>query len=165
MDKQEKKSIQATPPSPRAPAVLAQREASVLELAAFNAEIAECALPAIEGQPGGKEALTALHDKIRAATFEIDCNAAAHSLAVRLDREAVAGWRADIDAAPAELAVAGITKKACCRMCNSDHGCVITAGAECAHPVLTGVMNPRHQDNPAIKERHKAAAQKLGVYR
>jgi hypothetical protein len=163
--KHEKIILPAAPPAPRAPAVLAQREAGVLELAALNAEIAERALPAIEGKPGGKEALTALHDKIRAATFEIDCNAAAHALAVRLDREAVAGWRAAIDAAPAELAVAGVTKTACCRMCGSEHGCIITAGAECAHPILVGSMNARHQGNSPIRQRHLAAAKKLGVYR
>ena len=37
------------------------------------------------------------HDaKIRACVFQIECNAAAHELALRLDKQAVADWKAAI---------------------------------------------------------------------
>jgi hypothetical protein len=155
------KIIQAEPPAPRANAVLLRRQASEQELAVLNAEIGERALSAIEGKPGGKDGLAALHDKIRAVTFEIECNAAAHELALRLDQEAIAAWKTAIYAMPPESLIAGITAKDCCRLCSADHGCVITAGGQCGHPVKIGVLDPHSRGVPMIRAAYQAATAKL----
>ncbi len=83
------RAIPDRPPAPRAPAVLEYLETSLAVLAEFELEIAEKALAAAEGRPGGKRDLAELHEKIQAAEFRDFCNAKAHALAMRLDREAV----------------------------------------------------------------------------
>jgi hypothetical protein len=57
-----------------------------------------------------RDSLIALDANIRAVTLQLESNAAAHELAQRLDREAKARWRADIEAADPKKMVAGITK-------------------------------------------------------
>jgi hypothetical protein len=152
-----KKTVQMKPPSPRAPAVLEQRPALERELADLKQQIAEIALAAYEGKAGGRENLAALDSKIRACTFQIECNGLAHALALRLDRDAVAAWRLALQANP-EKAVEGITKKDCCRRCSLEHGCVIS-GASCAHP-LRGVSSGLRAD-PKIRALLNAAAEEM----
>jgi len=150
------------PPAPTAELVLEQRASKERELAALEARIGEVAYQAaITGKAG---ALDDLHVKIRVARFSLDSNAAAYAYAVEADKAAVAAWWAQVHALAPEEAIEGITKTECCRRCSID-GCLITQ-AECAHPLKAGSnLNPRHQNNPAVRRLHKAAAQKLGVYR
>jgi len=159
------KTVADKPPAPTAGTVLEQRAAKERELAALKSRIGETAYAAALSGKAGAEALAALHSKILAAQFELDCNAAAHAHAIEADKTAVADWWTQVHAMPADEAIAGISKSECCRRCNEQFGCVIT-GAECAHPLKAGSnLNPRHQGSPAIRRLHKAAAQKLGVYR
>jgi hypothetical protein len=151
----------SAPPKPRAPGVLKQREASMLELAALNAEIGERALAAAEGKPGGRDRLAALHEKIRAVTFEIDCNAAAHELAQRLDKQAVADWKSAVLAMPAEDIVVGVDAADCCGLCSPENGCVITAFGPCGHPRKVGALSPRHQGNADIRQVYIAASKEI----
>jgi hypothetical protein len=158
------KSIPRTPPAARAPKVLEQRPALERELSDLKQRIAETVLAAYEGKPDGRKNLAALHDEIRTVTFQLDGNVAAHELAQRLDGQAKAGWRADIEAADPKKMVAGIAKKTCCRMCSFEHGCVIT-GLQCGHPITVGTVGPRLMANPKVRALFKAAAEVLGVYR
>ncbi len=158
-----RKHLPVEPPSPRAPAVLEQRAGLERELSDLKQQIAETALAAYEGNSGGRDGLTALEAKIRACSFQIDCNAAAHELAARLDRDAVSAWMADVQADP-EQAVEGLTKTECCRRCSPEYGCVIT-GQACAHPIKVGTINPRLRDKPVIRAIFKAASEKLKVHR
>jgi hypothetical protein len=158
------KAIPRTPRAARAPKVLEQRPSIELELADLKLRIAETTLAAYEGKPGSRESLIALDANIRAVTLQLDSNAAAFELAQRLDREAKAAWRSDIEAADPKKMVAGITKKSCCSMCSDEHGCVVT-GLQCGHPVTVGTIGPRLMANPKVKALFKAAAEVLGVYR
>jgi len=159
------KTVPVKPPVPTAETVLAQRAAKERELAALKSRIGETAYAAAVSGKAGAAALAALHAEILEAQFALDCNAAAHAHAIEADKAAVADWWEQVHAMPADDAISGIGKKECCRRCNEQFGCVIT-GAECAHPMKTGWnLNPRHQGHPAIRRLHKAAAQKLGVYR
>jgi hypothetical protein len=142
------KAIPRQPPTARAPKVLAQRPALERELADLKLQIAETTLAAYEGKPGSRDSLIALDANIRAVTLQLDSNTAAHELALRLDREAKAGWRAGIEAADLKKMVAGITKKGCCGMCSDEHGCVIT-GLQCGDPITIGTIGPRL--TPAFK--------------
>jgi hypothetical protein len=152
------------PPAPTAAAVLEQRSAKESELAALESRIGQTAYVAAISGKAGAAALTDLHSRIQAAKFELECNAAAHAYAVEADKAAVADWWKKIRTMPPEEAIDGITRTECCRRC-SIAGCLIT-GAECAHPMKSGTnLNPRHQGNPAVRLLHRAAAQKLGVYR
>jgi hypothetical protein len=157
-------TIQWHPPAPRAPSVLEQRPALEREMVDLKQRIAETVLAAFEGKPNARENLAALDAKIRAVSFQLDGNAAAHELAERLDREAVAAWRAAIeDADPAEV-VGGITRRECCEMCSDAQGCVIT-GLQCGHPVKVGTVGPRLMSNPKVRALFRAAAETLGVIR
>jgi hypothetical protein len=158
------KAVPTRPPAARAPKVLEQRPALERVLADLKLQIAETTLAAYEARPGSRDSLIALDANIRAVTLQLDANAAAHELALRLDREAKAGWRADIEAADPKKMVAGITKKGCCGMCSEAHGCVIT-GLQCGHPVTVGTIGPRLMADPKVKALFKAAAEVLGVYR
>jgi hypothetical protein len=157
------KIVPTEPPAPRAPAVLEQRPTLERELADLKSQIAETALAAYE-RSDGRENLAALAMKIRACEFQIECKASAHDLAIRLDRESVAAWMATVQADP-KKAVEGITKDSCCRRCSADHGCVISGGGACTHPIKVGHINPGLQANAGVRDVYKAAAQKLGVYR
>jgi len=160
------KTVADKPPAPTADTVLAQRAAKERELAALKSRIGETAYAAALSGKSGAAALAALHTDIQAAQFALDCNAAAHAHAVETDKRALADWWVQINSLPVDEAIAGITKTECCRRCDERSGCVITTGAECAHPRKAGAnLNPRHQGNPAVRRLHKAAAQKLGVYR
>jgi hypothetical protein len=151
-------------PTPTAGAVLEQRAAKQHELAALESLIGETAYGAAIAGKDGVAALAALHSKIAAARFAVDCNAAAHAHAIEVDKAALADWWNEVHAMAPDAAIEGISKTECCRRCSID-GCVIT-GAECAHPLKAGPnLNPRHQGNPAIRRLQKAAAQHLGVYR
>jgi hypothetical protein len=152
--------IQDQPPAARAPAVMEQRSAIEAELAALKLQTAEIVLAAYEGKPDGREKLAALDANIHATTFLLNGNAAAYDLAQRLDREAVDAWRAQVHADP-DVAIEGISRKGCCLRCSEQHGCVITAGQQCAHPVKTGVLPVRLADNPAIRNVFAAACAKL----
>lgn len=158
------KSISRSPPAPRAPRVLEQRPALERELAGLRLLIAERTLAAYEGKPGSRDSLIALDANIRALMLQLDSNAAAHELALLLDGEAKAGWRARIEAADPKKMVAGITKKGCCGMCSEEHGCAIT-GAQCGHPITVGTIGPRLSANTKVRALFKAAAEALGVYR
>src|SRR5437660_720918 len=93
-------TIPTAPPAARAPAVIEQRAAVERELVDLKSQIAETALAAFENKSGGGEKLAALDARIRACTFQAACAEAAHQLAVRLDREAVAAWKAACQADP-----------------------------------------------------------------
>jgi hypothetical protein len=153
------------PPAPTAGVVLEQRAAKECELAALESRIGETAYAAAISGKAGAAALEDLHVRIRVARFSLDCNAAAHAYAIEADKAAVADWWQQVHAMAPEEAIEGISKTECCRRCDEHSGCVIT-GAECANPLKAGWnLNPRHQGNPAVRRLHKAAAQKLGVYR
>jgi hypothetical protein len=152
------------PPAPTAPTVLEQRGRADRELAALKSRIGETAYAAALSGKGG-DALADLYMKIQAVQFALDSNAAAHAHAIGVDKAALADWWEQVHALPADEAIAGITKTDCCGRCNERSGCVIT-GTECAHPMKLGNnLNPRHQGNPAVRRLHKAAAQKLEVFR
>jgi hypothetical protein len=151
----------AEPPAPRAPAVLEQRPALERELADLKQQIAETALAAYEGKSDGREKLAALDAKIRACAFQLDCNGLAHEHALRLDHQAVESWKATIQTMPPEQIIAGISVKDCARLCSEEHGCVITLGQQCGHPVKSGVLPPRLQGNPAVRRVYVAATAKL----
>lgn len=153
-------AIAATPPAARAPAVLGRLPALQRELSDAKLQIAERVLAATEGTPGAREKLAALVTDIRALEFAIEANGHAHELAKRLDREAVAEWRRQVEADPVE-ATAGITKKACCGMCSETYGCVITRGEQCAHPVTVGGVGPRRQGDPVSRKLFQTAAGRL----
>jgi hypothetical protein len=158
-------SVSDRPPAPTADKVLEQRAAKERELAELEAKIGATAYAATVAGKSGTDALAALHSRIQAAQFQIDCNAAAHAHAIEVDKASVADWWQRVHALPAEEAIEGISKTECCRRCSPELGCVIT-GSECANPLKTGWnLNPRHQGNPVVRRLHKAAAQKLGVYR
>ncbi|MDH2353502.1 hypothetical protein QCM80_22980 [Bradyrhizobium sp. SSUT112] len=118
-------------------------------------QVAERTLAAYEGPAAERAKLAALVSAIETITFQIEANALAHGLAVRLDREAVAAWRQRIEANPTE-ATAGITKKKCCDLCSEAHGCIIT-GAQCAHPLTMGTVGSQHQGNEAVRKLFQAA--------
>jgi hypothetical protein len=153
----------AEPPAPRAPAVLEQRGAIARELADLKTQIAETALAAYEGKSDGRERLAALDTEIRACAFQLDCNGLAHELALRLDQDAVEAWKATIQAMPPEKIIAGISSKDCCRLCSAEHGCVITNGGNCAHPVKIGVLDPRSRGVPSTRAAYVAATAKLNL--
>lgn len=159
-----KKIIPDKPPAARAPSVLDQRPALERELVDLKQQIAERALAAYEGTDG-RAKLAALDTAIRGLSFQIECNTLAHELALRLDREAVAAWRDQVQADP-KTAVEGITKDKCCRRCDAAHGCIITGGA-CIHPVMVGngSLPNQYQGNPGVRAVHRAAAEKLRVFR
>jgi hypothetical protein len=157
------KELPLAPLAARAPAVIEQRAALRRELSDLKQRIAETALAAYEGKAGGREALAALGVKIRACEFQIDCNAAAHELALRLDRDAVAARKADVRANPA-AAVKGFTKTSCGSLCSQEHGCAIT-GEGCAHPVKVGGIDQRLMGNQNVRDVFRAAAEKVGVAR
>jgi hypothetical protein len=146
------------PPEPRAPAVLNHLQASKQALAALEVEIAERALASIETRPGAKDALAALHGRMTAVAFEIDCHGKAYELALRLDKQAITDWKADIQALPADQIVAGITATACCKLCSDHTGCIISGNA-CAHPVLAGSLTPSLQGDPAVRRVYRAASE------
>jgi hypothetical protein len=153
------KTVPTEPPAPRAPAVLEQRSAIERELADLKLQIAETALDAFEGKSDGRERLAALDAKIRACVFQIDCNAAAHELALRLDLEAAAARRAAILALPVEQLIAGITAKTCCKLC--DVGlCMISGTGRCLHP-RDGNIPVALESDLRIRQVHNVAAEKL----
>jgi hypothetical protein len=153
------KILALEPPAPRAPAVLEQRAGLELELAALRQQIAVSALAAYEFKSDGRERLAALDARIRACAFQIDCNAAAHELALRLDMEAAAARQAAILALPPEQLIAGITAKACCKLCAVGL-CVISGTARCLHP-RDGNIPVALQNDRRITDVYSMAAEKL----
>jgi hypothetical protein len=155
-------SLPKNPAAPRASAVVARKPVLERELADLRLQVAERVLAATESVPGARERLVALVSDIRAIEFAIEANGLAYDLARRLDREAVADWRQKVEADPVE-ATAGITRTKCCGMCSELHGCVITRGEQCAHPVLVGGVGPRRQGDPTTRKLFEAAAGHLKV--
>jgi hypothetical protein len=151
------KIITTKPPAPRAPAVLEQSAVLEHELSGLQQQIAEKALVAYER--GGRDGLAALHQKITAVTFQIDCNSAAHSLALRLDLEAAAAWRAAFLAQPPEHLIAGITAKTCCKLCDVNL-CVISGTGRCQHPKDSNIP-AAFQSDLRIRQVYHTAAEKL----
>jgi hypothetical protein len=155
------KTVPMKPPAPRAPAVLEQRPALERELSDLKQQIAETALAAYEGKAGGRENLAALHSAIEVCKFQIDCNEGAHALALQIDRDAMATWRAKLQANP-QKAVEGITKKDCCRRCSFELGCAIS-GEACAHPIKVRGVSPGLRGDPKIRALFNAAAEEIKV--
>lgn len=155
------REIALSPPAARAAAVLEQRGALERELSDLKQHTAETALAACEG--AGRTRLAELEAKIRTVSFQLDGIDAAHELALRLDRDAVAQWRATVQANPT-VAIEGITKTSCCRRCSEANGCAIT-GAQCGHPIFVGHVGPRLMANETVRTVYRAAAEKLGVNR
>jgi hypothetical protein len=155
------KSIPSSPPEARAPSVLAYLEASKPKLEALQQQVAELALAAAEGVSGGRGRLVALCWKIRAVQFEIDSNAKAHELALELDEQAAQEWRDSVQAMEPEKLVAGITSTRCCRRCTGDHGCVITAGGQCAHPVSCGRLPVQFSSDTKARQIYAAATEAI----
>jgi hypothetical protein len=158
MSKMEKLAIAAPAPH-RAPAVLEQRAGLERELSDLKQQIAETALAAYEGKSDGRDRLAALDTKIRACAFQIDCNAAAHELALRLDLEAAAARRAAILARPPEQLIAGITAKTCCKLCHAGL-CVISGTGRCLHPRDSNIPAALQSDL-RIRQVYDVAAEKL----
>jgi hypothetical protein len=157
------KTVADKPPAPTADTVLEQRASKERELASLERTIGATAHAAIIS--GKTAALADLHARIQSARFSLEASDAAHEFAIKADQAAVADWWAQVHALPAEEAISGISKTECCRRCDEFSGCVLS-GSECIHPMKAGAnLNPRHQGNPAVRRLHKAAAQKLGVWR
>ena len=155
--------VRPKPPTPRAPAVLERRCASEQTLIALKADIAVRALAASEGKPGGKEGLAALHQKIIAAEFEIDCKRRGSRISLWVPRQRGRGRLevASIQAMPSEMIVAGISLTKCCQLCSPENGCVITAFGACGHPKLVGGLDPKHQGDPTVRGPFVAACRRL----
>jgi hypothetical protein len=154
--------LPTSPERPVAPLVLEQRPALERELAEVRLQVPERVLAVYEGKPEAREKLAALISEIRTIEFQIECNGMAHELALRLDRDAVAAWRRQIEADP-EQATEGITRKKCCTLCSKPYGCVIT-GDICAHPLLSGIgVGPRHMGNPTVRAMFSAASKHLEI--
>jgi hypothetical protein len=160
------KTVALAPPTSRITAALAREQAALRELAALRLQIAECVLAYAEAKPRARENLAELHRKILLVEFEIAGLGAARDLAARLDTEAYASWKADIQTLPLAEIVAGISIDECCRRCRPGE-CVI-AGAdpgpsECCHPRKIGSLNLlRHQANEQIRAVYSAAVAKVG---
>jgi hypothetical protein len=155
------------PPAPRAVWVVEHLQISKRMLGELEEEIPRLLLAALEGQPGSKDQLAALREKIAAAQFEIENNAKARDHAAHLDQEAIAAWRASIQTLPPEEIIAGITKDGCCRRCGPA-GCVIVGadpmGRECSHPIVSREgLKARYHQNPKIIAVFEAACLKLGI--
>jgi len=153
------KTLPMKPPPPRAPAVIEQLPALELELADMKQQIAETSLAAYQGKAGGRENLAALHSAIEVCKFQIDCNQAAHGLALQNDRDAVAAWRATLQANP-KKAVEGVTKTECCRRCSFELGCAIS-GEACAHPIKVKGVSPGLRSDTKIRALFTAAAEEI----
>jgi hypothetical protein len=151
-------------PELRAPMVLAHLQESKAALADLELKIAERTLAAIEEMPGGKAKLAALQEQIRAVTFEIDGNAKAHELALRLDKEAASAWRTAILALPFEQLLQGLDQNSCPALCSPDL-CVISGLADrCLNP-RDGNLPPGMSGNTRLRQIHHAAAEKLRIER
>lgn len=167
------------PPAPTAKDVRAHRRTLDLSLDALKAGAAELALASARGRVGAQDALAALHWKIRATEFEIECSHQAYELAMREDAAAEVAWRAAIQTMDPEEIIAGIGKESCCRRCTPGivGGCVITAsapyaGSACGHPVKerhqfnrdeTGQRLFRYRDTPQASKVFDTACKKLDV--
>jgi hypothetical protein len=157
------------PPASRIPAVLFRSRAVQRELDRLKVSAAEIVLDCAEGKPAAREALAEIQAKIALATFEIEYSGKAQDLAAQRDKEAVAAWKADIQALSPQDAVAGITRSGCCTRCKGGDCVIISAdgiASECAHPVLTrGLFSLRHRANPRIMALYAAACKMVGVVR
>jgi hypothetical protein len=156
------------PPAPRAAAVTEHLQASRRTLAALEAQVPEMALAAALGEPGGAENLTALHQKIGAVKFEIECYPRARARAERSDEQAVVDWRAQVQTLPPEQIVDGIGREVCPRLCGAGGGCVIAgsdplAGGLCCHPNKEGLVLSRYNENPQIVRVFAAACAALKI--
>jgi len=67
--------------------------------------------------------LADLHARIQAARFALEASDAAHAYALEADKVAVAEWREQIHAMPADEAIEGLSKTECCRRCDEHTGC------------------------------------------
>ncbi|UPJ69887.1 hypothetical protein [Bradyrhizobium sp. 187] len=150
------------PAAPRAPAVLDARPALERELADLQLQVAERALAAYEGGTAERTKLAALVSAMETITFQLEANVLAHGLAMRLDREAVAEWRQQVEADPVE-ATAGITRTRCCSTCSEKNGCIITRGEQCAHPITVGGVGPRRQGDQVTRTLFQKAANHLKI--
>lgn len=172
-------AVPTTPPAPRSKAVLDRMQVCKQELIALQAGIGAATLASAEGEPGASEHLAALHLKIQAAKFEIECGTTARELADGFDREAVTAWHAAVQMLDPDEIVAGIGKDSCCRRCGDGHGCVIPgatgAGRACIHPlrelgrsVFRGadgglqIGTIEYRNNPQVAKVFKAACKKTG---
>jgi hypothetical protein len=160
------RTIPMKPPAARAPAVLQQRPGLERELADLKQQIGQTTLAAFEVKPDGRKNLMALAGEIHTVTFQLEAAGAAHQLAKRLDAEAVAAWFAALQDNP-KAAVEGITKTECCKRCTEAHGCAITGGLQCGHPVAVGSVGPALMGNPKVRAVFVAASTKLkiGIYK
>jgi hypothetical protein len=158
------KIISTEPPSPRAHTVRDHLQYLKRALEALEAEIPERALEAAEGKPDG---LAALHEKITAAKFEIECHPKARALAERSDEQAIVNWRAAVQTLPAEQIVDGIGREVCPRLCSAGGGCVIsgadTLSGPCCHPNREGLMLTRYKENAQIIRVFAAACAALKI--
>jgi hypothetical protein len=149
------KTVPAVPPPSRVPAVLQRRQVIERELIEFKLQIDEMVLACVEGHPDGRKNLAALLEKIRTAEFEIECLPLARDLAERLDKIAVAAWRAEVQTLNPHEIIAGLTKHDCCDRCTN--GCVILGGDAtadqnaCSHP-RHGELDNRYADNPQVQK-------------
>jgi hypothetical protein len=147
-------------PAPRAPRVLEQLEATRASLARLKTGIAELMLAVVEGRPSAKEVLASLHEKTKVATIWCDGLVEAYDLALRLDRDALAAWKASLAEMLPEQLIAGLTATRCCSLCTSDDGCVLSAGGPCLHPKHS-VFPVALSDNIRLREAHTLATEKL----
>jgi hypothetical protein len=154
--------VPTEPPAPRAPAVIARLRIAERELADLKLQIDERLLAVAEGKLGAKESWAALCQKITVLTLEIESSPKARVLAARLDQEALADYRADIQKLSPEEIIAGISKEQCCRRCTGAGRCVISDGS-CGHPLLQSGSNARYSENSQVRAVYAAACEKLNV--
>jgi len=156
-------------PASQVPVVVSRRHKVQRELDALTLQMPERALACAQGKPGAREALAELQAKLALARFEMECSGKAQDLAVKVDQEMLAAWKADVQALPPESIIEGIGRDDCCRRCLP--GDCIMAGSdsirsECIHPVLAGPLNLlRHKNNPHTVAVHRAAVAKVGTRR
>jgi len=134
-------AVPMQPPALTTPTVRAHRRTLELALEAMKADIGPLALASARGERGAPKLLAALHLKIRATEFEIECNQAACELADERDAAAHETWRKSVHNSPPAEVIEGITGGNCAARClrGVPGGCVlgggcISAGSECFHP-------------------------------
>jgi hypothetical protein len=175
----ELKKPPTAPPAPTASSVRSYRKLLEIERDALKAGAPALAAASALGDLGAKADLAALHAKLAALQFEIDCNDLAVELARAEDSARETVWRASIQELPADEIIAGIGKEKCCDRCTPgvNGGCVITASARhagptCGHPLLTRHLQHltedgrrifRYADTPRSAEIYSAACRKLKV--
>jgi hypothetical protein len=156
------------PPQPTSQKVRAHRKMLEIERDALRAAGPALSLASALGDLGAKADLAALHAKLAALQFEIDCNDQAVDLARSADAAREASWRAAVQELPAEEIIAGVGPGACPLRCQPGLHCVISgsakyAGSACSHPVTERHLWRRSEDG-AVHYPYEADARSYELY-